>query len=136
MELTVKFDADGSLVTLLATGDVVREGFRGKVEAVLSHPAWHPGMPTLCDFRKLNIYKLSAEDIKRLVEVHRGYAELTKETPSPIAVVVAKKFDCGLIRMWEFYANDMFPMYNVFLQMEDALNWLRECDQKNAKGRE
>ena len=136
MELTVKFDADGSLVTLLATGDVDREGFRGKVEAVLSHPAWHPGMPTLCDFRELNIDKLSADDIRHLVEIHRGYAELTKETPSPIAVVVAKKVDYGLIRMWELFANGMFPMHNVFLQMEDALSWLRECDQKNGKKHE
>lgn len=39
MEWSVKFEADGSLVTILATGDVGREGFRGNVEAVLSHPA-------------------------------------------------------------------------------------------------
>ena len=79
----------------------------------------------MCDFRLLNIFKLSAQDIEQLVEVHRRYSRLLQKNPGPIAVVVAKVVDYGLVRMWELVANDMFPMFRPFLRMEEALEWLK-----------
>ncbi len=136
MEWSAEFETDGYLVTILGTGDVGDEGFCGYFKALLSHPDWHPGMPVLCDFRGMNIGKLTKEDIKHLVEIDQESSELTKETPSPIAVVVAKELDYGLVRMWELYANDMYPSHNVFLGVKDAKKWLRASGQWRTEGNE
>lgn len=125
LEWSADFAEDGSLLTLSATGDLGREGLCESIDAVLAHKSWRPGIPTLCDFRRLNIFKLSAQDIEQLVEVHRRYSRLLHEHPAPIAVVVAKIVDYGMVRMWELFANDMFPLFRPFLRMEDALEWLK-----------
>lgn len=125
LEWSAAFAEDGSRLTLSAAGDLGCEGLCAPIDEVLAHRSWRPGIPTLCDFRRLNIFKLSAADIKQLVDVHRKYSRLLQEHPAPIAVVVAKALDYGLVRMWELLANDMFPVFKVFLRMEEALEWLR-----------
>ena len=133
LEWSANFAEDGSLLTLSATGDLGREGLCEPIDAVLAHKSWRPGIPTLCDFRLLNIFKLSAQDIEQLVEVHRRYSRLLQKNPGPIAVVVAKVVDYGLVRMWELFANDMFPVFKVFLRMEEAQEWLRAGGRETAE---
>ena len=130
MKWTAQFEADEFRVTISATGDVGRDGFCGCIAKLISHPSWRPGMSVLCDFRSLNIGSLTKEDIKHLVEIDQEFFELTKEAPSLIGVVVARELDYGLVRMWELYANEMHPGHNVFLEVKDALQWLRAGAQK------
>jgi hypothetical protein len=134
MEWSAKFETDGSLLTISATGDVGDEGFRGKMEDVLACPAWHPGIPVLCDFRDLNIGKLTAQDIEHQVEIHRKYAGQTNVILSPVAVVVANSLAFGLARMWGIYANETYPNYDVFYRLADAMEWLRARAKEQADG--
>jgi hypothetical protein len=135
MQWSAKFRTDGSLLTITATGDVGSEGFPG-IEELMSHPAWHPGIPVLCDFRGLNIGKLTAQDVEHLVEMYREYPKRAKGIPSPIAVVVANELDYGLSRMWALYANKTYPIHDVFYGVEDAMKWLRACAKEQTEGLE
>ncbi len=133
MEWSARLEADGSLLTILATGDVGEEGFQGKLEDVLADPAWHPGIPVLCDFRGLNIGKLAAGDIKHQVEIHRKYAGPTGRILSPVAVVVADALAFGLVRMWGICAEEQYANFDVFYRVEAAMEWLRARAQERER---
>jgi hypothetical protein len=128
MRWDIRVEENRSRLTVSASGDPEIEGFKSYLEAALSHPAWRPGMPVLCDFRQLNIQKVTTNDIIRIVLVHKQYRERTGD--NPIAVVVSRQIDFGMVRIWESYSEALFSSQNVFYTVEEAGNWLINGDAR------
>jgi hypothetical protein len=123
MQWTARFDADPALLTLTVSGVAHVDGFREYLEGVLEDPAWAPGKAALIDFRDLRLEHLSFADLERIVELHVPHR--TRIGNSPMAVVVSRPVDFGIVRMWESLSADTFPAHRVFYDVDDALLWLR-----------
>jgi hypothetical protein len=123
MEWNVRFADDEPLVTIEAKGMAEIEGFRSYLDGVLASPSWRPGVPVLVDFRQLVSDNLTRDDVERLVALHVPY--LGRIGGSPIAVVVSRPSDFGVVRVWEAHAAEMFPVHEVFYDVDVALIWLR-----------
>jgi hypothetical protein len=108
------------------------DGFREYLEGVLSDPAWTPGTAALIDFRDLRLEHLSFRDVEEIVELHVPH--VTRIGNSPMAVVVSRPVDFGLVRMWESLAADMFPLHSVFYEVDEALSWLRAKQRRASAG--
>ncbi|HVN79956.1 MAG TPA: hypothetical protein VMW38_13230 [Terriglobia bacterium] len=128
MEWGIKFEKDGSLISITASGIPDIEGFRSYLQAITSSPDWRPGIPVLCDLRNLDTSKVTATVIRGVVDLH---VELTdRYWSSPVAVVVSRPVDFGMVRMFEAYTRNMCPEYEVFYSVEDALEWLRKNSRR------
>lgn len=116
-------------MTLTVSGDAYVDGFQEYLNDVLSDPGWKPGTAALIDFRELRLEHLSFPDVERIVELHVPY--LTRIGKSPMAVVVSRPVDFGVVRMWESLAADMFPVHRVFYDIAEARTWLRSKQAAN-----
>lgn len=137
MEWNARFEPDGSRVTITVTGIARAEGFNAYLDGVLGDVAWRPGMPVLVDFRGLQISHLRYQDVEGIVALHVPYVERIGD--SPVAVLVSRPVDFGIVRMWESLAIDMFPDHQAFYRVDEALRWLesrrstRENEGPNSK---
>jgi len=124
MKHDIKFEHDGSLVTITASGEPTYAGFETYINELIDSPAWYPGTTVLCDFRELMIKNLSGNEIRSIVNVHKPY--MNRIGNSKVAVVVSRRVDFGLVRMWEILAEDIFPQHRGFYTIEEALKWINE----------
>ena len=123
MDWNIRFEPGGEYLTITAMGPIDVEGVREYLEAILADAAWRPGMLVLADFRDMSTDHLSVAQVRKIVEVHQPYME--RIGLSPVAVVVSRPVDFGMVRMWEAMAAQMFPMHEVFYTTDEALAWLR-----------
>lgn len=132
MNWNARFETGSSLLTLTASGVARVDGFREYLEGVLSDPSWEPGTAALLDFRDLRLEHLSFREVEEIVALHVPH--VTRIGNSPMAVVVSRPVDFGLVRMWESLAADMFPMHSVFYEVDETLTWLRGKQRRAAEG--
>ena len=122
MEWRIFFEPDGSRVTVTVTGAARVDGFRPYLEALLGDPAWRAGTPVLVDFRGLDIGQLNFAAAEQVLAVHLPY--VARIGKSPIAVVVSRPVDFGMMRMWGGLSDGKFPVPQIFYEAADALRWL------------
>ena len=122
MEWSVRFEEGGSRAIITGTGAIDAQGITGYLDALLADPAWKRGMHVLVDFRGLSTDHLSVAQVQEIVDLHAPYME--RIGSSPVAVVVSRPVDFGMVRMWEAMAAQMFPRHEVFYSMDDATRWL------------
>ena len=122
MQWSVGFEEGGSPAIITGTGTIDAEGISGYLDALLADPAWKPGMHVLVDFRGLSTDHLSVAQVQQIVDLHAPYME--RIGSSPVAVVVSRPVDYGMVRMWAAMAARMFPRHEVFYTTEDARRWL------------
>lgn len=122
MEYRILFEPDGSFVTLTVTGPARVDGFVPYLEALAQDPAWRPGTPVLVDYRAFDLSPLRFEDVERILALHLPY--VARIGRSPIAVVVSRAVDFGMLRMWGALATDKFPVQQLFYDMVEATQWL------------
>ena len=123
MEWGIKFEKEGSLLTITASGIPDTEGFRSYLEAAASNPEWHQGIRVLCDFRELDTSRVTAYVLRGIADLHKKFTD--RYGSNPVAVVVSRPVDFGMLRMFEAYAGNMCPDYKVFYSVENALEWLQ-----------
>ncbi len=92
--------------------------------AATADPRWRPGIPTLLDFRDLDLTALSPTEVQELAELHRPHAEMLRHTR--IAVLVTRSVDYGIVRMWEAFTDDLGLAHAPFYELETAEAWLAE----------
>jgi hypothetical protein len=122
MEWSVGFEEGGSRALITGTGAIDAEGITGYLDALLADPSWKSGMHVLVDFRGLSTDHLTVAQVQQIVDLHAPYME--RIGSSPVAVVVSRPVDFGMVRMWEAMAARMFPRHEVFYTTDDARAWL------------
>ena len=80
-----------------------------------------PGMPILFDLRELCSYKVGPIDITRSANFNMMIQRRLGD--SPIAVVVKRKVDYKIIRMFKAYAEESY-LHDVFYSIGHSSDWL------------
>jgi hypothetical protein len=111
-------------MTVTAWGPAEASGFIAYLLEAVNHPAWRPGIPALMDFRDLDIGRLGAADAWQVADQHQPYAKIL--AAAPIAVVVSRPVDFGMVRMWESLVHQMHLAHEVFYAMAEAEAWLQD----------
>jgi hypothetical protein len=127
MQWAITFSEDGSMMTIRASGEPDLVGFMTLIEAAVTDPRWHPDIPVLCDLRKLDAYLASEDNVihlaHMLADVHNRHA--SDFISHPVAIIVSQPANFGMVRMWQAYANDIYPRSNVFYEVDSAMTWLQ-----------
>ncbi|GLH70501.1 hypothetical protein GETHPA_20340 [Geothrix rubra] len=122
MEWSVDIDPEAALVRIRAWGAARLEGFVGYAREVQEHPAWQPGMAILVDLQDLDLTPMKADDINRLVAIQKTYSK--DAVSGPIATVVSRLVDFGIVRMWEAHVSSTGRNHRVFTDLDEARAWL------------
>ncbi len=114
---------DPARVRITAWGSAGVEGLLAIVSDAMKIPGWRPDLAALLDFRGLDIGTLRQGDILRLADEYRPFTGLIGA--APIAVLVSRQLDYGLVRMWEALVEGMNLPHGVFYEEGEAEAWLR-----------
>lgn len=122
MEWRVEFDLAADLIRVRAWGTASVEGFIGYSRALSQDPRWRPGLALLVDLRDLDLTPMRSSDIDRLVLFQKTYSD--RAAQGPIATVVSRAVDYGIVRMWEAYIAGSGRNHHLATDLEEALAWL------------
>lgn len=124
MNWLTDFAGDGSLLTITVLGQATVAGFAKFLIEAVEHPSWRSGIPVLLDFRTLELAHLTSAQVIQIALEQRPHAD--KIAASPIAVLVSRTVDFGVVRMWQAHSSDMNLTHEAFYSVEEAKGWLRE----------
>ena len=92
------------------------------------HTDWQAGYSMLCDYRKIEKFAVTSQDMDDLTEWQRSIDTLIGN--GKCAVVATRDFVFGMSRMWELLSTDRSQQIKVFRKVNDAITWLLYSDMK------
>jgi hypothetical protein len=128
MEWKASVEKKDALLTIEASGVADAASIKSSVKKMAGDPALRSSACTLCDFRKLDLSRLTGSDVQQIYDVHAPLSR--KVADKPIAVVVSRSIDFGMARMWEAFAGEVYASHKVFYTIEEAMGWLRKWQQE------
>ena len=108
---------------ITTSGDADRHAFADMLDALLAHPEWAPGKPSLHDHSNLNAAMLTAEDVGAIAQFCADRRHLLGRTRA--AIVVPGDLVYGLARMWSALVENRWDGEGrVFRSRHEAVAWL------------
>jgi hypothetical protein len=128
MEWKARLEKRNAVLTIEASGVADVAGVKSSVKKIAGDPSLNSGKCALCDFRKLDLSKLTGSDVQQIYDFHAPLSR--KNGNTPVAVVVSRSIDFGMARMWEAFAGDVYTTHKVFYSIEEAMDWLRKWQRE------
>jgi len=119
---SIKIDKDRKLALIYARGSVNVLELRDIFQEIVSHEDWQAGFNMLCDYRKIENFDVSSQDIDDITEWQASIDSLIGS--GRCAVVASKDAVFGMNRMWEMLSSERSQQICVFRQLEAAYSWL------------
>ena len=118
MPISLAWDAERRLWRLTAADSFTL----GEVVEMIEQTDWKGARLYLWDFRTLSRGPASSDELRQAAELVGRRRALWPGSRS--AIVVARDVDFGLARMFQVFAEGMGVDYQVFREVETALEWL------------
>lgn len=128
MEWKARFEEPSAMLTIEASGVADVPSIKSSLNRMVSDPEVHSSKCALCDFRKLDLSKLTGSDVQQIYNFHAPVS--LKTGNKPVAVVVSRLIDFGMARMWEAFAEEVYTTHKVFYNVEEAMDWLRKWQRE------
>lgn len=122
MPLTHRVSTRPPLLLVSARGVLTDQELVEGYRAAYADEAHRPGMDELVDFRNVARFDLTAQGIRRLIDLTVGL-ELG-DVPFRSAVVTRSAAMTGMVRMYEILREESPEDTRVFESMDDALEFL------------
>ena len=118
MPISVAWDARRRIWTVTTAGTFDLE----EVSQLLVGTDWKGSTLYLWDLRSVTRGPDSAAELRHAAQlVERGHKQWAG---SRVAIVVARDVDFGMARMFQVFAEDAGVEFEVFRELEAALDWL------------
>ena len=117
------YDRERGIRTAVFRGVVGDHELLSAYEELLRDPDYAPDAHDLVDLRPVERFEVSAEALRRLVDMFRPIDRLGYRTR--LAIVAGSDHAYGMARMYELLRGDDVPEeIEVFRDMDAALRWL------------
>lgn len=120
---TLHIDSVNNIATLRQINTI--EVFEGVLNALVTDPAFKPGMGLLADRR--NLAAPTTSELKRYIELVRRYKP--QLGTCPWAVVTGDMANFGMVRMGSTLGSFVGIKSEVFKTEEEALEWLKSLQK-------
>ena len=125
---TNKIDKERQLAKITARGRVNVLELREIFIETVSHDDWQAGFNMLCDYRKIENFDVTSQDIEEIAEWQASMDALIGK--GRCAVVASKDSVYGMSRMWEILSSTRSQQIYVFREISDAVSWLGDPARK------
>jgi len=125
MEFTCAFHDELGILEVIAEGKAMVDDYERIVVAILEHPNFRKGLPTLHDQRNVTLSHRSNDDIRMIAHIGRKYFKAFGM--AKWAVVMPTDVQYGMTRMWQMFVDEYLkavPM--IFRDRDEAIAWLME----------
>jgi hypothetical protein len=119
----IEFGGEPQDVTVTTSGEADRAGFAAFNNALVTHPAFRPGMAVLIDHSDLDASLLTGADILAIADHLKRLEHRLGD--GPMALVAPDAFAFGLARVSVRQAQFERLEPQTFASREEALDWLR-----------
>jgi hypothetical protein len=124
MAITTQYEANGNLRVHIVTGELGFDDLVAMLSEMYEHPAFRPDQDALWDLREALLTKFSTEQVREVGRLVRD--KWLKQGEGRSALVVARKADFGMARMYEAYlGSQTADRTSVFSDIDEARIWLR-----------
>lgn len=121
MPMTYRIDSDAGLLLVVGDGAITQSERLDTIRSWLRHPAYRPGLRTLCDFS-------AATSTPTMSELHEIVALIDQQTASigrkKVAVVTGAPVTYGVARQFQALTDSGPLQVRVFTDRTAALGWL------------
>ncbi len=128
MEWNAQVEKHDAMLKIKASGVADVPSIVSSVSKMAVDPALHSSTCALCDFRGLDLSKLTGSDVQQLFNFHAPVSRQTGD--KPVAVVVSRSIEFGMARMWEAFAGEVYTTHKVFYSIEEAMAWLHQWQKE------
>lgn len=119
-------DNERFLVRVDFFGGVTYEMLKAATEAALTEHRLQGSYGLLCDFTRVETWKISAPEVRSIAGFHLGWRPVAEISRN--AFVAPQDHIFGCLRMWEVMTEDMRFPRRVFREEMAAVRWL-ECGE-------
>ena len=116
-------DAELQVVFVIHLGFVDDDEALAQNEKLQRDPLITPGLSYFVDLREARSEFRSTAMLKRLAERSKQW-RADPSSGSRVAILVAKDISYGLARMFEGYSNADDNDFRIFLELQEAADWL------------
>jgi hypothetical protein len=121
MPMTYRIDSDAGMLFVVGDGAITQSERLGAMHAWLRHPAYRPGLRTLCDFS-------AATSTPTMSDLHEIVALLEQQAAAigrkKVAMVTASPVTFGVARQFQALTDSGPLQVRVFTDRTAALGWL------------
>ena len=121
MPISYRIDADAGLLLVVGDGAITQSERLDAMHGWLRHPAYRPGLRTLCDFS-------AATSTPTMSELHEIVAFVEQEAASigrkKVAMVTGAPVTYGVARQFQALTDTGVLHVRVFTDRAAALGWL------------
>lgn len=121
MPMTYRIDSDAGLLLVVGNGAITQSERLEAIHSWLRHPAYRPGLRTLCDLS-------AATSTPTMSELHEIIALIDEQTASigrkKVAMLTAAPVTYGVARQFQALTDSGPLQVRVFTDRTAALEWL------------
>ena len=118
----IKIKKDKKLARITAYGSINIIELKEIFFETVRHEEWQADFNMLCDYRKIEKFAITPQDIDDIIEWQTSIDTLIGN--GRCAVVAPGDYVFGMSRMWEMLSADRSQQIKVFRQIKDAVLWL------------
>ena len=118
----IKIEKDKKLARITAYGSINIIELKEIFFETVRHEEWQADFNMLCDYRKIENFAITPQDIDDIIEWQTSIDTLIGN--GKCAVVAPGDYVFGMNRMWEMLSADRSQQIKVFRQIKDAVLWL------------
>jgi hypothetical protein len=119
--MTYRIDSDAGMLLVVGDGAITQSERLGAMNAWLRHPAYRPGLRTLCDFSATTSTPTMADLHEIVALIEQQAASIGKKK---VAVVTATPVTYGVARQFQALTDSGPLQVRVFTDRTAALGWL------------
>lgn len=119
---SIEIDKDRKLAHITASEDVDVLELKEIFTEIIEHEHWQAGFNILCDYREIENFDVSTEDIDKITRWQKSIDDQIGD--GRCAVVASKDSVYGMSRMWEILSSELSQQIGVFRKFDDAVSWL------------
>jgi hypothetical protein len=118
----ITVDREQRIARVIARGKVNVLELRDIYVELIEHSDWQAGFDILCDYRGIEDFDVSTQDIDEIAEWQTSIDNMIGN--GKCAVVASRDSVFGMSRMWEMISAERSQHICVFRELEDAELWL------------
>jgi hypothetical protein len=121
MPIAIKIDKDSGIVHSMIEGRISADELIEKLQDLIDHPDYRPGLNGIADLRKID-KDMFSEDVFKVAKLMIENRD--KIGASKTAVLVSKEVTFGMTRVFQALSEQSSVKTEIFWSMEEALQWL------------
>jgi hypothetical protein len=118
----ITIDREQRLARVIARGKVNVLELKDIYSELIKHRDWQAGFDILCDYRSIEDFDVSTQDIDEIAEWQTSIDSMIGN--GKCAVVASRDSVFGMSRMWELISAERSQHICVFRELDDAMSWL------------